>query len=343
MAPMTRPRDLVYLALDHEDPERAPRHLWKLPWASLNYPGQLACIQQDLPDDIVRVPGGTYAVPRTDGDPYAVGEYTDHWGCRWTNRQAGIVGEIKQPLISGENWEDRDRLIVPVELQDVDRAAVDDFCRNTDRFVLSAASPRIFERLQFIRGTEQLLIDLKLKPQGFFEVFERVHRHYCRVLEAWAQTDVDALSLTDDWGSQRALLVHPDTWAELFRPVYKEYISIAHRYGKRIFMHSDGYILPILPHLVKLGLDAINCQIFCMGVESLRQFRGRLTFWGEIDRQHLLPRGSRGDINDAVAAVWMNLWQNGGCIAQCEFGAGANPENVYEVFAAWNRLSMCRG
>ena len=27
---------------------------------------------------------------------------------------------------------------------------------------------------------------------------------------------------------------------------------------------------------------------------------------------------------------------SGGCIAQCEFGPGANPENGYAVFRAWN-------
>ena len=31
-----------------------------------------------------------------------------------------------------------------------------------------------------------------------------------------------------------------------------------------------------------------------------------------------------------------NLWRDGGCIAQCEFGPGAAPENVYMVFRAWN-------
>ena len=64
-----------------------------------------------------------------------------------------------------------------------------------------------------------------------------------------------------------------------------------------------------------------------MGLNDLgERFRGKLTFWGEIDRQHLLPRGSRRDIELAVRDVYENLYQDGGIIAQCEFGPGAKPE-----------------
>jgi hypothetical protein len=37
-----------------------------------------------------------------------------------------------------------------------------------------------------------------------------------------------------------------------------------------------------------------------------------------------------------VRSVKENLWAAGGCIAQCEFGAGAKPENVYRMFETWN-------
>ena len=72
-------------------------------------------------------------------------------------------------------------------------------------------------------------------------------------------------------------------------PLYRDYIEIAHGRARKIFMHSDGHTLAIYPDLLELGLDAINSQPFCMGVEHLAPYAGRITFWGEIDRQHLLP------------------------------------------------------
>jgi uroporphyrinogen decarboxylase len=44
------------------------------------------------------------------------------------------------------------------------------------------------------------------------------------------------------------------------------------------------------------------------------------------------------EIKEAVKSLKENLWSNGGCIAQCEFGPGANPSNVYNVFKTWNEV-----
>ncbi|MBE0697379.1 MAG: methyltransferase, partial [Anaerolineaceae bacterium] len=112
-----------------------------------------------------------------------------------------------------------------------------------------------------------------------------------------------------------------------------------HKHGKYIFMHSDGYTRDILPDLVELGLDAINTQIFTMDIEELgRSFAGKLTFWGEIDRQYLLSFGTTADIDQAVRRVKDALYCHGGIIAQCEFGAGSKPENVFQVYQTWDEV-----
>jgi len=80
--------------------------------------------------------------------------------------------------------------------------------------------------------------------------------------------------MMDDWGGQRAMLIAPAVWRALLKPLYADYIDIAHRHGKSIWLHSDGYILDVLPDLVELGLDAINCQVACMGAAALGAFRG---------------------------------------------------------------------
>lgn len=328
-------REIVYKALNFDNPERVPRQLWSLPWAENNYPEKFQKIKRDYPDDIISAPGFNKEFPFTQGDPYEIGQYIDDWGCKFTNIQKGVIGEIKKPLITGEEYEDIDALRIPIENLSIDIDKVNDFCKNTDKFVMAGACPRPFEQLQFIRGTEQLYVDLMLRPEGFTEVIGKMHAYYCKLLSVWAKTDVDALMIMDDWGSQRSLLIDPKLWREIFKPLYRDYIDIAHKNNKKIFMHSDGYILDIIPELIEIGLDAVNSQIFCMGVENLVQFKGKITFWGEIDRQNLLPHGSIEDIQKAVVSVKDNLWDKGGCIAQCEFGPGANPDNVYEVYKTW--------
>jgi hypothetical protein len=144
----------------------------------------------------------------------------------------------------------------------------------------------------------------------------------------------------DDWGTQQGLLASPDVFRQIFLPMYKEYAEVARHSGKYLFMHSDGQILDIMPDLIDVGVDALNAQIFCMGIKDLGEmYRGKITYWGEIDRQHLLPHGTREDIQQAVYEVWLHLYQNGGVIAQCEFGLEANPQNVFTVYETWDGLS----
>jgi len=144
----------------------------------------------------------------------------------------------------------------------------------------------------------------------------------------------------DDWGTQNALITSPDIFRKIFKPMYQEYVEIARQSRKYVFMHSDGYIIDIIPDLIEIGIDALNSQIFCMGIKELgRRFRGKITFWGEIDRQQLLPYGSQREIEKAVHEVWNELYAEGGVIAQCEFGLEAKPENVFSVFKTWDSLN----
>jgi hypothetical protein len=330
-------RELVKRTLEFDNPPRIPRQLWLQPWAQLHYPAELARIQQDFPDDLIGAPGYFKQKPKVVGDPYVVGAYVDEWGCIFENRQAGIVGEVKQPLL--EKWVDVDKVRVPEELLTIDIEEINSFCRNSDKFIYAGCCPRPFERLQFIRGTENVFMDLMDQPEELFVLLNRMHHFFLKKMELWVQTEVDGLMFMDDWGSQFSLLISPDIWRKIFKPFYKDYIDLAHSHGKYILMHSDGYIMKILPDLVELGLDAINSQIFCMDLEEIaRQFAGKITFWGEIDRQHILPEGMVEDVKKAVHDVHHALYRNGGVIAQCEFSPGAKPENVYEVFKTWDGI-----
>jgi uroporphyrinogen decarboxylase len=328
------PRRLVRQALTCASPERVPRHLWLLPWAAERYPARSAAIQAEYPDDIVTADPFLRVPLPVSGERYRAGTYIDEWGCLFENVQGGVIGQVKRPLL--EDWSRADRIRPPAERLTVGTGEVNAFCRSTDRFVLSGCWPRPFERLQFIRGTENLFFDLMERPAGFDLLLGRIHEFYLREYEVWAGTEVDALTLMDDWGTQDSMLIAPDLWRALFKPLYRDYVEIAHRAGKYFFMHSDGYILDILPDLIEIGVDAINCQVFCMGPELLGdRFRGQITFWGEPDRQRLLPEGTRADVFEAVRRMRESLCAGGGVIAMCEFGLAANPDNVEAYFDAW--------
>ena len=329
-------RELVIKTLEfHNFSENVPIQMWVLPWAEIHHKGYVEQINASFDWDIVSAPSLLKKETiSTKGNAFEIGEYIDEWGCIFENKHRGIIGEVKKPIVNGEEWEDYENVKIPYEMLDLDLEEINNFVKGTDKFVLSDLV-RPFERLQFIRGTENLFVDLMFMPGNMKKFLEKMHEFHCAYLELWGQTNVDGLFFMDDWGAQRSLLINPKIWVEVFKPLYKDYIDIAKKYNKKIFMHSDGYILDIIPHLIELGLDAINSQIFCIGIDKLSEFKGKITFWGEMDRQALLPNGSEEEILEAVRVVKEKLWYKGGIIGQCEFDPGAKPENVYKVFEGW--------
>ena len=334
---MQTSKEIVLKTLEFDNPERVANDLWELPWAAIHYPEELREIIKNTTWDFYRVSPQYKQAPKTSGNMYEIGIATDEWGCVFENKQRGVIGEVKTSLVTDADWNDIGSVHIPREWLTFDAEDINRQCElQKDKFILGGCCPRPFEQMQFIRGTEDLYIDLMIRPPKMMKFLSLMHEFYCELMEKWAKTDVDCLNFMDDWGSQKNLLINPRLWVEIFKPMYKDYIDIAHSHGKKIFMHSDGYILDIYPHLIEMGLDAINSQIFCMDIDKLEQFKGKITFWGEIDRQDLLPNAETEEINRAVKLVKSKLWKNGGCIAQCEFGPGAKPENVDEVFRAWN-------
>ncbi len=335
-------RELVRRSLRFENPARIPRDLWTLPWAENHFPTELAELRHRFPPDIVAAPAVNAPSPCLRGDPYVPGFYTDEWGCTFVNIQAGAIGEVRDPLLADRSeWS---RLRPPYETlpSDTDgaRQDVDRFCASTSSFVIAEACPRPWERYQFLRGTLNAMMDVGALDDAVLELLQQIHSFYLKELEFWASTRVDALRFMDDWGAQNRLLISPRIWREVFKPLYKEYADLAHTSGKFIFMHSDGNIEAIFPDLVEIGIDAVNSQLFCMNLETIRSAaRGKITFWGEIDRQQVLPSRDPEDGRKAVRRVAESLYDPaGGLIAQLEFGLAANPLVVAAVFDEWEKV-----
>jgi hypothetical protein len=333
-------RERVFRCLEFRRPDRAPRNLWALPWVGQYAAEPLAALQREFPDDFTG-PGAVLGPgDRRRGQEARKGTYTDDWGCVWVAGEDGVIGEVKRPLLA--DWAALDSFRPPYEI--LERADWDAANRaqaanlaGPRRFMLAGTSVRPFERMQFLRGSENLFVDLAYGTAEVRRLRDRVHEFYLKELQGWVRTDVDGISFMDDWGSQKTLLISPAMWRDLFKPLYKEYGDLIRAAGKKVFFHSDGHIMAIYEDLIELGVDAVNSQLFCMDIEELgRRHRGRITFWGEMDRQQVLPFGSVEDVRRAVGRIRRALeTPDGGTIAQCEWGARNPPENVRAVFAAW--------
>jgi uroporphyrinogen decarboxylase len=329
-------RERVYAALDFKTPDRAPRDLWALPYISLFQQRELDELLAQYPCDIGRPQLSPGSASESLANLSQVGQYHDEWGSLWQIAEPGIIGEVKVPALA--DWSALASYQPPWSLvRDQDLSEIDRSCAASDLFMVSGVCARPFERLQFVRGSENVFMELADGTRKLRTLLDMIHAFYMEEVENWTRTDVDAVMLMDDWGSSRSLLIHPDMWRQIFKPLYKDYCDLIHAAGKRVFFHSDGQIEAIYADLIEVGVDALNSQLFCMNIEELgRRYRGQITFWGEIDRQHVLPFGDTEEVRSAVQRVRSALDDGtGGVIAQCEWGKENKSENIAEVFSAW--------
>ena len=329
-------RERVIKTLEFEGPDRAPRELWALAGVTKARKDEYEALCRRFPSDFAG-PNGRYGASTLSREIQGeIGTYVDEWGCEFTLAEMGVCGEVKHPPLA--DWSRLESWSPPWELLDgADMSEVNAHCASTDLFVKTGTHVRPFERMQFLRGSENLFVDLMTLPAEFERLRALIHEFNIRDMEMWAKTDVDAVSFMDDWGAQNSLLIDPVLWREIFKPMYKDYCDILKAAGKYIFFHSDGHIAAIYPDLIELGIHAVNSQLFCMDIEGLaRAYKGKVTFWGEISRQTILPFGTVDEVREAVRRVRRAMDDGrGGVIAECEWGKKDPRENIEAVFETW--------
>ncbi|MEF9924645.1 MAG: uroporphyrinogen decarboxylase family protein [Muribaculaceae bacterium] len=328
-------KENVIRTLKHDNPEWIPVNLWQLPATKLKYGKAIDDLVSECKIDIVSAPFNDLT---EDPRHYMVGSYTDCWGSTWNNHQAGIIGEVKvYPFADfSKIWSYKSPKELLLSGKDGFVETREFIKANNDKFILGGWIS-IFERMQFLRGTENIFMDTLLEEPEYFQLIDLVEDYYMTYLDLWLETDVDGIIFGDDWGSQRSLLIDPATWRAHFKPVYKRFFDKIHAAGKFVFMHSDGYIYDIYDELMEIGVDAINSQVWCMGVEMVAEkCNGRITNWGGVCRQHILPNGSVQDVVDAVYKMREHLWVNGGLIGQFEAGPDMPLENIKAGLVHWN-------
>jgi hypothetical protein len=133
-----------------------------------------------------------------------------------------------------------------------------------------------------------------------------------------------------DFGTQDSQFCSPETFSELWLPHYKRMNAWIHENTTwKVFKHSCGAILPILPGLIEAGFDIINpVQINAkdMDTQHLKtEFGSDLTFWGGgIDTQKVLPNYSIQQIREHVLNQCEILSKNGGFVFNSVHNIQAN-------------------
>src|ERR1035437_2258822 len=179
-------RERVFATVEFKKPDRAPRNLWALGWVYMYAKEEIQAIQREFPDDFT----GAGYMGKSDrargGDGRGGSDYVDEWGCLWKLGEDGMAGEVKDPPLA--DWSVLATYQPPWEI--IERADFDAVNRAQDANLKSAnpkwfnlhTSLRPFERMQFLRGSEKLFMDMGYDSAEFRRLRTMVHEFFMKEL-----------------------------------------------------------------------------------------------------------------------------------------------------------------
>ncbi len=202
------------------------------------------------------------------------------------------------------------------------------------------ASP--IESNWYMRGMEDWLIDM-ITNQKFIEaLLEKLcalHiRWLSKVLDATGKY-LDVVLQGDDLTVQNGPLYSPQLYRKFVKPWQKRIFDlIRSKTNAKIFYHTCGSASFYIEDLIEIGVDIINpIQVTArnMNIEELKKKYGdRITFWGAIDTQALLPKGRPEEIEKEVKKTIEILGKDGGYVLGSVHNilADVPPENILAMF-----------
>ena len=130
---------------------------------------------------------------------------------------------------------------------------------------------------------------------------------------------IDVVVIADDMGVQKGLLLRPQLYRKMIKPFHARYVQVIRQYtDAKILNHACGSIVDLVEDYIEIGIDALNpMQVSAAGMspQNLKaRFGGRMAFWGGIDTQYVLPKGTPDDVRQAVRSTLDVMGLEGGYV-----------------------------
>lgn len=252
--------------------------------------------------------GGTAPIPgRAD-------YYKDDFGVIWNRTVDKDIGVIENTLIPEPDMNLYRFPEVPKER--IRKRCETALANAGDRFVCGSIGFSLFERAWTMAGMENLLAYMITDPDFVTELMNKIADFNLQVINLFLEYDFDCIFFGDDWGQQSGLIMGPKMWRKFIKPPLSRMYAAAKEKGRFVMQHSCGDIQEIYPDLIEIGLDAhqtFQPEIF--DIKAIKESHGgKLSFWGGISTQRLLPFGSPEDVVKEAKEIMAVMGKGGGFI-----------------------------
>lgn len=336
-------KERVATAIAHEEPDRVPVCATYVPeiteklMAKYHPQGDLGVA---LGNDMVKISSGLENSFYYKETP----EYVCPYGITWRNisNETGHFSEIYKHPLAGDEQKIYDYVMPKVsDALDVIAAtekAVADYGR--DYWIIGSCQCSVFEAAWYLRGLDTFMMDLAMEEDYAGILLDKVMQFPLEMGLKYIDLGVDMVWLGDDIATQRNMMLSPDMWRKYFKPRYAEMFSQFKKRNPNIKLcyHSCGNLSDVVDELAEIGLDVLNpIQPMAMNpAEFKKRFGKKLTMYGTMDVQNILPFGTAEEVRAEVKNLIDGCAKGGGFILSPahHVQSDTSVENIEAFYAA---------
>jgi uroporphyrinogen decarboxylase len=335
------PRERVLTTFAHREPDRVPLWFGMSPEFQANAKRQLGVDDEGLlvrlGDDFRRV-FATYVGPPIQLQA-ADATYRTPFGVE--RHGLGYGQPIRLPLAGATLREIHDYAWPDPAWMDVSQIRSAALAYQREYAILGGDWSPFWHDAIDLLGMEDLLFKMHDEPALVDALLQHVVDYYFevsrRIFDAAADA-IDIFFIGNDFGSQFGPLVGPEWFARFLLPHLQRLIELGHAYGLRVQLHCCGGFAPLLPQMIKAGLDAVHAvQSSCLGMDLARlkaDFGRQIVFNGAIDSHHALIQGTPDSVRATTRDVLRIMMPGGGYVA------GASHDYILEETPVENVVAM---
>jgi uroporphyrinogen decarboxylase len=307
-------------AVGHAGAPRPPVRLRRLTHdIVLRHQDALADLFVRFPDDVIHVqPYDMFFGYQAPGaaeplDPIRclteAATWVDEWGTRWEHAAGGSgASPVTAPIADWDELDDylRRRMPDPSAPGRFDAIGARLAAIGASHYVVGVTQFTLWERYAHLRGMDAAFEDMAYETPETGRLLDALVDFQVGLIRRWGELGaVDAVMLTDDFGSQQSLVMSPVSWRRTFAARYRRICDAAHERDLAIVFHSCGNVSAIIGDLIDAGVDVLDpLQSEAMDLAWVaREFGGKVAFAGGLPEQtlpHLTPVQVRDEVHRMI-------------------------------------------
>ena len=200
-----------------------------------------------------------------------------------------------------------------------------------------------FEQMHPVCGHEYMLMGMAADPNWVKDMVTTYTEFTLMHLEVlFAEEGLpDSIWFYEDMGFKLKPFMSPAMYGEIVQPGHRRLFDYAHSLGRKVIVHSCGFVEPLVPGLIEAGMDCLQAMEVKAGMDMphlFERFGDRIAFFGNIDVREIACNDRdrlKAEMDRKIPSVLKN---GGGYLLHSDHSIPPDVDHdTYEFFLEYGR------